>query len=295
MSDKGDALDDLFVIVNEAYARWDEGESVGWDAIKQACDKMIDAIVYANEAEISASRKTRKEKEYVKFMDINSSEKLRNVARGNKQISIANNLQKFTGVKEKVYFDGVDLVVGSKTVLPNALSGNATLQDAYNAIVENEEQAYRDRERNNENVYDWRSKEESMINAVQGYAEKPFLDLTIKERLALMNLTTDPTAYKDDKITSIKMDSIWEFNSETNEGPDKDEAEMFSLEMWDNYNLVIVYYPKRFDNLEFNGLASNIYQALMDQEWYGGFNATYEEIKYGHPELLGSWSKPPRY
>ena len=138
---------------------------------------------------------------------------------------------------------------------------------------------------------DWRSKEESMLRAVQGYAEKPFLDLTTKERLALMNLTIDPTAYKDDKIISLQMDSIWEFNSKTNEGPDKDEAQMFSLEMWDSYNLVIVYYPKRFDNLEFNGLASNIYQALMDQEWYGGYNATYEEIEDLHPELLGSWSK----
>lgn len=44
MSDKGDALDDLFVIVNEQYARWDEGESVGWGAIKQACEKMVDAL-----------------------------------------------------------------------------------------------------------------------------------------------------------------------------------------------------------------------------------------------------------
>ena len=185
----------------------------------------------------------------------------------------------------------------------------AIVQDEFDTPEEDE---YRNRERNNENVYDdearaerkdnislqendWRSKEESMLRAVQGYAEKPFLDLTTKERLALMNLTIDPTAYKDDKIISLQMDSIWEFNSKTNEGPDKDEAQMFSLEMWDSYNLVIVYYPKRFDNLEFNGLASNIYQALMEQEWYGGFNATYEEIKYGHPELLGSWSKPPRY
>lgn len=44
MSEKTDALNDLYVIITEQYERWDDGESVAWEAIRVASEIMVDAV-----------------------------------------------------------------------------------------------------------------------------------------------------------------------------------------------------------------------------------------------------------
>mgnify|MGYP003658606060 CR=1 FL=1 len=44
MSKKTNALNDLYVIITEQYERWDDGESVAWEAIRVASEIMVDAL-----------------------------------------------------------------------------------------------------------------------------------------------------------------------------------------------------------------------------------------------------------
>jgi len=154
-----------------------------------------------------------------------------------------------------------------------------------------EEQDYRDRERNNEQVYDDEAAEERKDNISLQENDRSkwdidYMDMSVDERIALLVRDRNPFD-ETDEIVDVDVDSVWEYDTATDKGPDRDEARAFTKMVWERYGIVAVYYgDKTYDNLRFYGYASDIYEFMVEEEWYGTGG---DEVVELHPELAGSW------
>jgi hypothetical protein len=119
-----------------------------------------------------------------------------------------------------------------------------------------------------------------------------YMELSDGERIKLMIRESEPYD-SEDEFELIKLDSVWDYDSETDTGSDRAEAREFIKEVWDDYQIVATYQGDNtnYDNLMLHGRKSKLYEFLLESKWYGGdegYNA--EQVMELHPEITdGGW------
>ena len=125
-----------------------------------------------------------------------------------------------------------------------------------------------------------------------------YMDLSDGEKIKLMIRESEPYDSEDD-FELIKLDSVWDYDSESDTGSDRAEARKFIQKVWDQFQIVATYRgdnkaggPKalvpNYDNLMLHGHKSHLYAFLLEENWYG--DDTHMEIMELHPEITdGGW------
>ena len=116
-----------------------------------------------------------------------------------------------------------------------------------------------------------------------------YMELSDGERIKLMMRESNHYD-NDDDFEMIALDSVYDYDSETDTGSDRAEAREFIKEVWESNKIVAIYKGDNtnYDNLVLYGLKSNLYEFLLEENWYG--EDTNVEIMEHHPEITdGGW------
>ena len=116
-----------------------------------------------------------------------------------------------------------------------------------------------------------------------------YMELSDGERIKLMMRESNPYD-SDDDFEMIALDSVYDYDSETDTGSDRAEAREFIKEVWYSNNIVAIYKGDNtnYDNLVLYGRKSDLYEFLLEENWYG--EDTVVSIMEIHPEITdGAW------
>jgi len=116
-----------------------------------------------------------------------------------------------------------------------------------------------------------------------------YMELSDGERIKLMMRESNPYD-SDDDFEMIALDSVYDYDSETDTGSDRAEAREFIKEVWYSNNIVAIYKGDNtnYDNLVLYGRKSDLYEFLLEENWYG--EDTVVSIMENHPEITdGAW------